>query len=156
MATDLRAKELEIGFRVEGKPPKKFDDKSGWSRKRAVDIRRLREKALEARKQAGLKDCFHCPVKIEIAIYSPNVIDRSSHDHVGDLDSFIAGICEYLQPAHQHALPYLSEIFEGIDEDAHPSKALLIEDDCKVVSIEARKTYAENTYYTVKVTPAKL
>ena len=76
---------------------------------------------------------------------------------MGDLDSFISGVCDGLQAADSMVLPYLHKIFQepgrkGID----PRRALLIDNDAKVVSITARKVALDenrDTYYEVAIEP---
>ena len=141
---------MRIEFTVKGRPPKKHGEKSMWARDdEAPLIALLREKALEAMLKAGLNDRFRSLVALELTVFTP----RSQLESVGDLDSFIAGICDGLQAADSKVLPYLHEIFqepgrEGID----PRHALLIDNDAKVVSIIARKEALDENqeiYYKV-------
>jgi len=144
---------MRIEFTVEGRrPPKKHGEKSMWALdEEAPLVALLREKALEARSEVGLNDCFHSWVVLELTVFVP----RSRLESIGDLDSFVAGVCDGLQAADRKALPYLHKIFrepgqEGID----PERALLIGDDAKVVSIVAKKVAlgeAQDVYYKVAV-----
>lgn len=108
-----------------------------WARNdEAPRIASLREKALEARMKLRINDCFHSLVSLELRIFVP----ESRLETVGDLDNFITGVCDGLQAADSKVLPYLHEIFrepgrEGMD----PRKALLVENDSKIMSIIAKK-----------------
>jgi len=143
---------MRVRFIVRGRPPKKHGEKSMWTRNdEAPRIALLREKALEARMKLGINYCFHSMVSLELRIFVP----KSRLETVGDLDNFITGVCDGLQAADSKVLPYLHEIFrepgrEGID----PRKALLIENDSKVVSIIAKKLGLDedqDEYYEVIV-----
>jgi hypothetical protein len=128
---------MRVRFTVKGRPPKKHGEKSMWARNdEAPRIASLREKALETRTKLGINDCFHSLVSLELRIFVP----KSRIESIGDLDNFITGVCDGLQAADSKVLPYLHRIFsepgrEGID----PKKALVIENDSKVVSILAKK-----------------
>ena len=147
---------MRIEFAVKGRPPKKHGEKSMWARDdEAPFVVSLREKALEARSKVGLDDCFRSLIALELTVFAP----RSRLESVGDLDSFIAGICDGLQAADSKVLPYLHKIFqepgrEGID----PRHALLIDNDAKVVSITGRKVADEDQemYYKVAIEPVQM
>lgn len=95
----------EIEFDVDDKPPRK----SQWGKEGKLIIK-LRQTALEARKNAGMNECYKGPVKLELTIFAPNINDlnyRQTGDDdpekfVGDVDSFIAGVCDYL---HKGPIP---------------------------------------------------
>ena len=144
---------MRIEFLVKGNlPPKKDGAKSMWAKDDETPqfIVALREKALEARSKVGLNECFDSLVAIEFTLFVP----KSQLESIGDLDNFIAGICDGLQAADKKVEPH--PIFnmpgrEGID----PSQALLIENDAKVVSITAKKIALDEDnqelYYKVAV-----
>ena len=142
-----------LQFRVEGRPPRK----SQWGKEDAKLIFRLREEALKARNEIGFHDFFTCHVKITLRVYAPNVDDRylkqtmdnDPSAYVGDLDSFVAGVCEALQSAPTN--PEIDiKIFEGHDEIG-PKIPLIIKDDAQVTTIEAQKIQYDTRYYTVKI-----
>jgi hypothetical protein len=139
---------VQLLFEVEGRPPRKYASESGWGKNEAKYILKLRERALEARKKAGMDDCFRGPIKLELVVYAPNITNKIAPDHIGDLDALAGGVCEALQPAHPNAPNSL--IFAGKHE-VNPSIPLIIEDDSLVVHIVARKETSSKTYYTVKV-----
>jgi len=145
---------MRVEFTVTGLPPKKHGEKSMWARSdEAPRVASLRKKAFEARTQARLDGPFHSLVTLELKIF----VQKSKLESIGDLDSFIAGVCDGLQAADPKVLPYLHKVFqEAVMEGAAPRHALLIENDAKVVSITARKvTLEENqeVYYKVAVEP---
>ena len=148
---------MRIEFAVKGRPPKKHGEKSMWARgDEAPFVVSLREKALEARLKAGLDDCFHSLLALELTVFVP----RSRLESVGDLDSFITGICDGLQAADPKVFPYLHKIFQepGLEE-IDPRYALLIDNDAKIVSITARKVTldeGQEMHYKVAVEPVQM
>jgi hypothetical protein len=128
--------QMQIEFTVEGRPPKKHGEKSMWALDgEAPLIALLRKKAYEARLRAGL-ECFRDLVELGITVFVP----ESQLETVGDLDNFIAGICDSLQAANVQILS-LHPIFHVLTEDdeLHPKHPILIDDDAKVVSITGKK-----------------
>lgn len=146
---------MRIVFTVKGRPPKKHGEKSMWARNdEASQVLLLREKALEARSKAGLIDCFRSFVALELTIFVP----KSRLESVGDLDNFITGVCDGLQAADYKVLPYLHKIFKKLGPEGDPRRALLIENDAKVVFITAKKVASDreqDVYYKVAVEPVQ-
>lgn len=147
---------MKVNFKVEGKPPKKDGSQSLWSGKsnQAPLVFELRKKALKAKKEAKMNECFQGLVRIEIKIYSPHITTNDYHQHVGDLDNLVAGIFEAIQPASKNETLMYHPIFDEIPEIA-PSIPLLIDDDSKIVSINAEKIKSELAFYTVKIEPTE-
>ena len=145
---------MKIKFRVEGKPPKKDGSQSLWSEKstQAPLVFQLRQKALEARKEAKIDECFHELVKLEVKVYSPYITKKDHHQHVGDLDTLVAGIFEAIQPAPKNETLRPHKIFDE-NPEIIPSIPLLVEDDSFIVSINAEKIQSDSTYYTVEIIP---
>lgn len=149
---------MRIEFIVKGRPPKKHGEKSMWARDdESPFVVSLRDKALEARSKAGLDDSFHSLVALELTVFAP----ISKLESVGDLDSFITGICDGLQAADPKVLPYLHEVFqEHGREGINPRFSILIDNDAKVVSITAKKVPLldenQELYYKVIVEPIKI
>ena len=56
---------MKINFDVIGKPPKK----SNWGTDNAQLIIKLRESALNARKNAGIDECYTGSVKLNLIVY---------------------------------------------------------------------------------------
>lgn len=142
-----------ISFEVQGKPPRK----SNWGTDDAKQVIKFREEALKARKKAGLLDGFQEPVKLNLTIYAPNTTDleykqtgdNDPNRYVGDLDSLVAGICEYLQPAPNN--PELDfRLFDGRDEIG-PNVPLIIQNDSQIVEIKAKKEESKTLRYHVDI-----
>ena len=93
----------------------------------------LRKKAFQARLQAGRNEPFYCLIALELEVFVPH----SQLESMGDLDSFIAGVCDGLQAADPSVQPH------PVVEDTDPKQALLIANDAKVASIMARKIALE-------------
>ena len=144
-----------IFFDVDGKPPKK----SQWGTDDAKLVIKLREAALKARKDAGLFDCYHGHVKLSLVVYAPNIThmqyrqndDNDPKKFVGDLDSLVSGVCEYLQravPQDETFTP--SSLFEAKPEIG-PEVPLIIKNDSQIVEINAKKMFDENLHYHVEI-----
>ena len=118
----------------------------------------LREKALEARKKAGLEKYFEVPVKFTLTVFAPNITQRKdSEDYVGDLDSLVAGVLDSLQPPPEHPDFDINPIFKETD-DIELKVPLIIEDDSQVIQITAKKVSTNKTsnesFYKVVIEPA--
>lgn len=138
-------KKQSVKFTVDGRPPRK----PGWAIDEAVLILELRAKALEARTKAGLNDCFHHPVRLELTVFGPNIINKDDpQTYIGDIDSFLAGVCESLQAAKENAP--LNLIF-SCRPDLNPSIPLIIENDSLVITAVARKIEDKTEHYTVLI-----
>ncbi len=144
-----------ISFDVKGKPPKK----SQWGTDDANLVIKLREEALKARKDAGIFGCYHGHVKLSLVVYAPNIThmqykpigNDDPKKFIGDLDSFVVGVCEYLQravPKDDTFTP--SPLFDGKNEIG-PEVALIIKNDSQIVEINAKKMFDENSHYYVEI-----
>ncbi len=145
-----------IKFKVDGKPPKKGTDESIWGERQGKSVFMLREKALEARNKAGLDKCFEIPVKFTLTLFAPNITQRKdSEDYVGDLDSFVAGVLDSLQPPPENNPEFkINPIFLK-REDIGLKVPLIIEDDSQVVQVTAKKESTNNEpFYKVVIEPA--
>jgi hypothetical protein len=144
---------MRVEFTVLGRPPKKHGEKSMWARRdEAPFVASLRKEAFEARLKTGLTNPFHSWVALELQVSVP----ETQLESIGDLDSFIAGVCDSLQAADSKVLPYLHETLRKLKEEAHPKYALLIANDAKVVSIIARKVALkknQRVYYKITIEP---
>jgi Holliday junction resolvase RusA-like endonuclease len=147
----------KIVFKVNGKPPQK----SEWGGKDAPLIIELRKAALKARTKRGLSKCIVTPVKLKLDVYAPNIDDRDYKQtgdddekrYIGDLDSLIAGVCDYLSrapedPGKNKFVP--SPLFDNEPEIA-PTIPLIIKDDSQIKTISAKKIISKKTYYVVEV-----
>ncbi len=137
-----------IKFTVDGRPPRKNGSKSCWASDEAHYVLTLRTKAYEAKNKAKL-DLLTTPVRIELTIFAPNITNRSnSQTYIGDLDTFVAGVCESLQPADSKVIPNI--IFKD-KEEIHPHKPLILKDDAQVVEVLAKKTFDTKEHYTILI-----
>ena len=154
---DKFRKPTRIDFSVDGKPPKK----SQWGTEDAPLVAKLREVALDARKNVGMDGYYEGPIKLKLTIYAPNIVDvdhKPTGDDdptkfIGDLDSFVAGVCEYL-----HKGPKKGEnkfephsIFDDKPEIG-PDIPLIIFDDSQIVEINAKKELDDIIHYHVEIT----
>jgi len=146
----------QVSFDVEGKPPKK----SNWGADDADLVIRLREEALKARTDAERSDCFHESVKLNLIVYAPNPTDmkykQTGDDdpkrYVGDLDSLVAGLCEYLQPAPKNDTLTINPILQE-KKEIGPDVALIVENDSQIVEITAKKIPGDRLHYHVEIEP---
>lgn len=147
----------KIVFRVEGKPPQK----SEWGGKNAQLIIDLRKKALKARIDKGFSDYIKTPVKLTLEVYAINPDkmdyrqkgDNDEEKYSGDLDSMIAGVCDYLsrskeEPGKNNFKP--SSLFDD-EPEIYPDKKILIDDDSLIQIINAKKMVSEKSYYVVTI-----
>lgn len=143
-------KKIIVRFTVNGKPPKKGDE-SIWGEKQGESVFKLREKAFEARKKAGLNECLRVPVKIYLTVFAPNITERKDReDYIGDLDSLVAGVMDSLQPIPEHPQFESHAIFKEKQNEL-PTEALIIDDDAQIVSIVAKKKPGAVPSYTVVI-----
>jgi len=148
-------RKCRIKFSVDNRPPRK----SGWSDDAQLVVK-FREAALNARTKAGFDKYFDCPVKLNLIMFAPNILDmnyKQSGDndpnrYVGDLDSFVAGVCEYLQPAPTNEDMKMDPIFD-IRNDIGRYVALIIKNDSQIVSITAKKVKGNNLRYSIEIEP---
>jgi hypothetical protein len=134
---------MRIEFSISGRPPKKHGEKSMFSRSDEVEyVAKIREEALKARSKFGIDNCFSSWVRLELLVFARDV------ENIGDLDTFVSGVCDALQAADLKVLPHLHPIFER-NKSIDPRIPILLEDDKKVVSIVAQKMQATKDYYTV-------
>ncbi len=151
---------VKITFEVDGKPPQK----SGWAGNDAPLIIKLRKTALAARNKLGI-DCISVPVKLKLTVYAPNIDDKDdtqfrttkkeSDKYVGDLDSLIAGICDYLSrvptdPGENNFQPSL--LFNDHPE-IDPTIPLIIKDDSLIKNVMADKKESKHNeiYYVMEI-----
>ena len=146
----------KIVFKVDGKPPQK----SAWGDDAPLVID-LRNAALKARTKIGLDKCITTPVKLKLDVYAPNIDNRDYRQtedddeqrYIGDLDSLIAGVCDYLsrspeEPGRNNFVPSL--LFNSYPEIA-PTIPLIIKDDSLIKIINAKKIISKKTYYVVEI-----
>ena len=151
----MRGLKKQISFDVEGKPPKK----SQWGKDGADLVIKLRDAALDARKNAGIHHCYHGHVKLSLVVYAPNIShvhyrqtsDDDPKKFIGDLDSLVSGVCEYLQRAEPEDETFnLSPLFNEKPEIG-PKVPLIIKEDSQIVEIIAKKIPNEIPHYHVEI-----
>ena len=117
----------KITFTVYGKPPQK----SEWG---AADVDSI--------------------IKLHVVVFSPITYDRNiaQHQHLGDLDSLVAGICDYIHkgPINNDGSFKPNPKFYDHPEIG-PDKSLIIEDDSQITKIIAEKKESNQTYYKIKI-----
>lgn len=129
---------MKISFPVPGRPPRQKQGYSMWSRSlnEAPLVVKLRLSALEAMEKEGLSDCFHSFISLKLTLFVP----RSQLESIGDLDTFVTGVCDGLQAADNSSRLILHSIFlDPQYKEISPNRPLLIEDDSRVISIVAKK-----------------
>ena len=137
----------QISFRVEGTlPPKKDGANSMWNKDaEAPRLVALRHQALET---LGGQPPFSWEIRLGISIY----VGRSNTRTTGDLDNFIAGICDGLMKADWRANQH--ELFSKPENASiHPLEAIAIDDDSQIVEIHAEKLTGEpeDQWYEVEI-----
>lgn len=148
---------MKVEFTVEDRPPRKYSGKSMYNKPGEVKyVVLLRKKAFEAREKLDLREPFHSHTALELTVFAP----RDQLESMGDLDSFITGVCDGLQKAHPLALRHLDhELYkEHGRERIDPENELLLDDDAKIVSITARKVSLDEDqdqkiHYKVTIEP---
>lgn len=121
-----------IDFTVEGLPPIKRGSESMWG-KQIARIRQLRA-------AAGAKP--HTPATLDQEVHLRIVVYAEVRD--GDLDGFVSGICDGLQPAPANFHSYIrEEDWADLPESAQPRRALGFTDDRAISQIDAERRRAE-------------
>ena len=154
MFKKLLKKSKRIEFSVEGKPPKKSTGPSLWSENsnQTELVVNLRKKAFESSQKEGFDTHFHGPVKLELTVYAPNILQRKDrHDYLGDLDSLVGGVFESLQPAPKDnpelkIHPALKNV-KNIGSDI----PLIVADDAQITTTISKKRKNERASYTVLI-----
>jgi hypothetical protein len=142
----------EIKFQVKGRPPRKSGAQSCWSvnSKEWALIYKLRECVFEAKKLAGFDDYFRSNTKITITIHAPSLTKKDEHTHIGDLDTFVAGIFEAIQPAPQNETLVIDEKLKN-HLDFGSKIPLLVEDDSYITEVNAKKIKNDDTFYEIEI-----
>jgi hypothetical protein len=151
---------MSIEFYVQNIPPKKDGANSMWSKDSEVPrIIVLRRAALDKMQKEGVFESFQSPVRLEFTLFaSRSHFSFVSSNYIGDLDTFVTGICDGLQAAHGNVQSAHSS-FQSLQNTAIDFKNdLLIKNDAQVVSIIAKKVPLDNQqqpYYKVIVEPVE-
>lgn len=123
---------MQVEFSAIGLPPKKDGSSSMWG-KASTELVRIQDLRRSALAKIGTAGPFRRNITLDIEVYAPG----SELPQIGDLDNFIAGVCDGLMRAAgiQKDVHWEGNCWEGIQ----PCEAVGIEDDAHVVSIVARK-----------------
>ena len=144
-----------IKFKVDGKPPQK----SQWGTDDAILVIKLREAALETRTKIGLAKCFTTPIKLKLTVYAPNIDDRDYKQtgdndpkkYIGDLDSLVAGVCDYLYHGPELVNNFVPSPLFDTKPEIGPQVSLIIEDDSQITNIISEKKVSDSLYYVVEI-----
>ncbi len=130
-------------FRVDGLPPKKSGAISMWGNAREIPgLISLRRAALA---ELGDSPVLQRDIRLCIVVHT----GPSNTRQTGDLDTFVAGICDGLMAADTKAT--LGDEWSALENaGAHPSRPIAIDDDHQVVFICASKVVGDpRPFYTV-------
>jgi hypothetical protein len=147
---------MKIEFTVQDIPPKKNGATSMWSKpSEAPRIISLRKAALNAMKREDFNECFHSSVKLELTLFAPHSrFNFTGGSYIGDLDTFITGVCDSLQAAHQN-LKVAHQLFQNPqNREIDFMHSLMISNDSQVVSIAASKVIINDKlqpYYKITI-----
>lgn len=119
---------MGIEFRVDGLPPIKRGSESMW-RRQIARIKQLR---------AAAAAHPHTPATLEQSVHLRVIVSAEVRD--GDLDGFVAGICDGLQPAPANIVAYLrDEDWAELLDTAWPTRPLGFTDDRAISRIDAER-----------------
>lgn len=121
-----------IDFTVKDLPPKKDGSQSMWGKpievERLIALRKAAFQALEEHQP------LNSNIKLTLNIHIGPVNNRS----IGDLDTFIAGVCDGLMAAASNSK--LDPIWIRPElQHIHPKETIAIVDDSHVIDIHAKK-----------------
>ncbi len=121
-----------IIFHVDGLPPKKDGANSMWGKpleaKRLVNLRRAALRAMEG--QPALKR----DIRLTITV----CVGAKNDPSVGDLDTFITGVCDGLMKVAPRC-KLCMDIWGEAEYNIQPDRAIAIDDDSQVINIQAAK-----------------
>jgi len=141
---------MKISFSVKGLPPNNKNNKSMWGlESQAILLVRLRMQALIARNKAGMNEPFRTPISLSLSIHAlPDQLFE-----MGDLDNYLSGICDALQPIPIDPKILIHELFDNPDiTDINPRKPILFYDDRQIYGLTAiKKSSNEEPYYTITI-----
>ena len=125
-----------IQFRVNNELPPKKHGKNGSMWGNATQAKRLIALRKAAVKERGSQPCFTTGIRLTLRVHvGPQPGDDKNR---GDLDNFIAGVCDGLMAA-QNKPNIHSSFDEFLGSDVHPTRTAAIQNDSEVVKIDAKK-----------------
>ena len=89
--------------------------------------------------QSGIPFKGRPPLKSDISLRITVCVGAKNERSVGDLDTFITGICDGLMKADPKSKLYLTVWDKVENRDIYPNRTIAIDDDYQVVSIQAVK-----------------
>jgi hypothetical protein len=119
---------MKVEFAVAGLPPKKDGANSMW--RKGVELARLKALRHAALHALEGQQLFTSNVQLHVDVYS---LLKS-----GDLDNFIAGICDGLMAAHPRT-PIDDQQWLDVPPLAHPRFPIAFADDAIVRRIDAQR-----------------
>ena len=124
-------------FTVQGLPPKKDGAQSMWGKlleaERLIELRQATLHALQG------NSSLRTNIKLTLKIHIGPINDRS----IGDLDTFVTGVCDGLMAAAPGGK--LHFLWNDVElNDVHPSKMIAIVDDSQVINIQAEKIIGDS------------
>ena len=141
-------------------PPKKHGDKSMWGKRTDTEPKRLialRQKAVEKLGSQPLTGEIRLTLTVHVGVKDFDKLDRDARakavKNVGDLDNFVAGVCDGLMAAHPNT-PNTSfhDLFgKPENSDVHPTIPIAFEDDSQIVKINAERRirHGDHRWYEV-------
>ena len=148
-----------IQFEVHGKlPPKKDGAKSMWGKhtdtepKRLIALRRGALKALGS--QPPFAKGIRLALRVHVGRQAPVSVNAGAKGF-GDLDNFVAGVCDGLMAAHENVRKedWHPLFHEPENSDVVPTETIAYEDDSNVVKIDAEKIVGpgDHCYYEIEL-----
>jgi len=119
---------MRVDSAVDGLPPKKDGANSMW--RKGSELARL--KALRLGAAEAMSGSKPCSSRVELRL----VLHCDKQE--GDLDSFVAGICDGLMAAHP-LTPIDDSSWSDLPVAARPSEAIAFQDDAIVERIDAER-----------------
>jgi Holliday junction resolvase RusA-like endonuclease len=135
-------------------PPKKDGANSMWRKPAAIaQLKELRTAAAQA---MDGREAWDEPVAMTLRLYVPAPQGEPTlwiRRQRGDLDNFIAGVCDGLGAAHPWSFD--GDTWADLPPETHPGRAIVFTDDSWIRRIEAELLDSEGgeIVYEVEVTP---
>jgi hypothetical protein len=137
---------LKVAFNVPDELPPKKDGATSMWRKKSELVRIAKLRAAAAAACNGQRP-LNRNIRLTLTVHIPE-----NGRHIGDLDSFVAGVLDGLQGASRNT-PWMNHPYwsEPLRAAYRPDRAIAIADDCEVVEISARKIVglSQSAWYEV-------
>jgi len=119
---------VKLSVEVNGVPPKKDGASSMW--KKPTEVQRIRQLRLAVATALAGRTAPQGSCRLDLEVQA----GRAD----GDLDNFITGICDGLQPVHPNT-PIAPDDWEGLPAEALPHYPLALSNDALVDEIRAKR-----------------